>query len=634
MGLNIKENRVVGITYSKGQILQDTYQIVDEIGEGGAGVIYLAIHLRLQKYVVVKKIKEGVVGRMDTRKEVDMLKSLHHKFLPQVYDFFQEGSDVYTVLDYIEGNDLAFYIHNGYRVPEELIIKWLLELTEVLEYLHTMNPPIIHSDIKPSNIIITPNMDVCLIDFNISMSDGTSTVTGVTPAYSSPEQIAQSMGYPVPIDSRTDIYSLGASFYHVMTFTKPHLTKNEPLDYSSMYEFYRTSLIDVIKIAMNQRPDNRFQTVKEMHKAIEKTTKEYRLKKIRNILLASLGVLIILGATAGIMLHGNKKKEQLVRAYSADYNAVVNEYNSETYEPTELRECVENNLLNNEEYEKILEQKSDQYAELKYIIGYTYYLEGNYESAISSYKEALDTDKENGNIYRELSVCYSRTGDFSNAKYYVDKADEKELDSADIALMQAELSLARGEYTESIEFCRTVCDSSPSDEMLMRSAMTCSEASESLETYADFIELYRGIDISDTESIKLDRLLRNACMYEGDRQIEDISKNSFYNQSLIYGERVVKSADHTVEDEVTLAKAYTYLEMYDNARNLLNESAFIDEDYRIYMWLACVEYKSSGESTLNMIARTYYDMAKKMESYNIAVNKGTVDPIMEQLGEL
>ena len=262
----------MGITYSKGQVLQDTYQIVDEIGEGGAGVIYLAIHLRLQKYVVIKKIKEGIAGRLDTRKEVDMLKSLHHKFLPQVYDFFQDGSNVYTVLDYIEGNDLAFYIHKGYRVPEELIIKWLLQLTDVLEYLHTMNPPIIHSDIKPSNIIITPNMDVCLIDFNISMSDGTSTVTGITPAYSSPEQIAQSMGLSVPIDSRTDIYSLGATFYHVMTFIRPFLSNNEPLDYSSMYEFYRTSLIDVIKMAMNHRPDNRYQTVREMHKAIEKTT--------------------------------------------------------------------------------------------------------------------------------------------------------------------------------------------------------------------------------------------------------------------------------------------------------------------------------------------------------------------------
>ena len=200
--------------------------------------------------------------------------------------------------------------------------------------------------------------------------------------------------------------------------------------------------------------------------------------------------------------------------------------------------------------------------------------------------------------------------------------------------MQTELSLAKKNYTDTIEQCKAVNDSNPSDEILIRSAIACSEASEHLGSYEDFIEMYRGVNVSDNDRTKIDRLLLNACLYEGDNQLEDIDRYSYYNQALIYGEKVVKDSSATVEDELALAKAYTYLEMYDKAREMLLASKYIDDDYRINMWLASVEYKSSGQSTLNASARSYYEKALQMESYSVAVNKGTVDPIMNQLGEL
>ena len=133
--------------FSKGDVLNNTYQIVDEIGAGGTGVIYLVYHLRLQKYVVIKRIKDNYIGKINARVEVDMLKQLHHKGLPQVYDFIEaENGAIYTVIDYIDGMDLAEYLKQGYYFTEEQLIYYLIQLLDVLTYLHGQNPPIIHSD--------------------------------------------------------------------------------------------------------------------------------------------------------------------------------------------------------------------------------------------------------------------------------------------------------------------------------------------------------------------------------------------------------------------------------------------------------------------------------------------------------
>ena len=174
----------------KDNVINGMYKIIKPIGEGGTGDIFLAWHLNLKKNVVIKRIKDDFVGKVNERGEADILKKLHHRYLPQVYDFIQTGNEVYTVMDYIEGNTLKDYIDAKIRFNEAQIIKWLKQLCEALDYLHSQQPAIIHSDIKPSNIMITPDGDVCLIDFNISFSaDGTDQLTGCTEAYASPEQI-------------------------------------------------------------------------------------------------------------------------------------------------------------------------------------------------------------------------------------------------------------------------------------------------------------------------------------------------------------------------------------------------------------------------------------------------------------
>ena len=135
----------------RGDILANTYQIIDEIGSGGTGIIYLAEHLHLRKKVVVKKIKDHFVGQVNGRVEVDILKRLHHTNLPQVYDFLNIDSSIYTVMDYIEGKDLQKYLDQGYTFPEELVRNWLVDLCEVLWYLHSQNKPTTNNGIVIQN---------------------------------------------------------------------------------------------------------------------------------------------------------------------------------------------------------------------------------------------------------------------------------------------------------------------------------------------------------------------------------------------------------------------------------------------------------------------------------------------------
>ena len=175
---------------TKGTILENAYEIIDEIGAGGGGIIYKARHLRLQTDVVVKKIKDEVRGKIRSRQEADILKKLKHPYLPRVYDFIETEDGVYTVMDFIHGENLDEAVKRHGKYSQKQVRKWAEQLGEALAYLHAQTPPIIHSDIKPANIMLTKEGNICLIDFNISlaMGGGMESAVGISAGFSPPEQ--------------------------------------------------------------------------------------------------------------------------------------------------------------------------------------------------------------------------------------------------------------------------------------------------------------------------------------------------------------------------------------------------------------------------------------------------------------
>lgn len=173
-----------------GAVLENTYEIIGEIGAGGGGVVFRARHLRLQTDVVVKKIKDEVRGKINSRQEADILKKLKHPCLPRVYDFIETEDGVFTVMDFIEGEDLDTAVKTHGRFSDKQVRKWAEQLGSALDYLHSQKPPIIHSDIKPANVMLTKEGDVCLIDFNISLAMGGTmeSAVGISVGFSPPEQ--------------------------------------------------------------------------------------------------------------------------------------------------------------------------------------------------------------------------------------------------------------------------------------------------------------------------------------------------------------------------------------------------------------------------------------------------------------
>lgn len=290
-----------------GEIIGGTYQIIEEIGTGGVGIIYRAYHLNLRKNVVVKKIKENFAGALEARGEVDILKSLHHSNLPQVYDFLQVGNEVYTVMDYIDGHDLKYYLDQGYYFEESLLWQWMTQLCEVLEYLHDHG--ILHLDIKPANIMLTSEGKLYLIDFNISFSGEVENMSGISPYYASPEQYQNwnamlygELQHLKSLDESTDIYSLGATFYHLMSGIQP-TSQLEYLVPITRYQLeYSPALIAMINKMMSPKKENRYHSTKKILDVIRKAQRTREEKRtLRMVFWGMTCAVIILLGTMGIL---------------------------------------------------------------------------------------------------------------------------------------------------------------------------------------------------------------------------------------------------------------------------------------------------------------------------------------------
>jgi serine/threonine protein kinase len=219
-------------------ILWSRYRILDLVGQGGMGAIYQAEDLRLEgRRCAIKEVAPDTGASKEYQeqshaafhREASILARLDHPNLPKVSDFFSFNGRDYLVMDFVPGQDLREIIENARHkqtfIPEEQVLTWAEQLISALEYLHQQDPPVLHRDIKPSNIKLTPNGTIKLVDFGLvklMVPDDNRTVTVLqgraTIQYAPLEQIGGDAGYT---DSRSDIYSLGATLYHLLTNEPP-----------------------------------------------------------------------------------------------------------------------------------------------------------------------------------------------------------------------------------------------------------------------------------------------------------------------------------------------------------------------------------------------------------------------------
>ena len=731
----------------KGTILDNTYRIIDSIGAGGGGEIYLADHLRLEKRVVIKKIKDKVRGIIESRGEADILKNLNHPYLPQVYDYYINEEHVYTVMEYIEGEDFQQLLKKGAKFSSKDIIKWGTQLSEVLAYLHKQTPPIIHRDIKPSNIMLTPKGDVCLIDFNVSLEqDKTQAVTAFTDGYSPLEQygvmkkevptesvkeqgysqkddcatevllddelnrredvtellfeedlqdrvsaavqtnrenqnsrssVAQIQGNASQVDERSDIYSLGATLYHLVAKERPAKATEQVKPLSELDVKANDGLVYIIDKSMQQMPSKRFQTAEEMHKAfvnIRKLDGEYKAyARKRDLYLG--GTIILACISIVCMVLGSRKMQaENYNAYVSQIQEANNLYLRGEMEeageackkaiemrPKDLDAYIEmaNIYYMWKHYEEGIaivqgidmsgkpsdETAANQWSILQFLAGECYMGMEEFSKAADSYKKAIEYQPEEGNYYTRCAIALARDDDKLGAEKFLEDALQKGTSEDTIYLTQAEILLSENNYKEAEDLIYKVLDITKSSDVAYHAYLTGAQIyDDGAEVIDDAFDLKRELletaikELDESYTLNISEQLADI-YYEMANEEKDLEvAEEYYEKALVYFDDIFNSGYKNLHVLQNIASINQTLKNYEEAEKALLELVELyPEDYTGYMQLALlyseIQDKIPAADRDYSVVLEKYDRAEILYQRHLN-NGGNVDTKMQMLGNM
>lgn len=456
-----------------GNIIEGKYEILTLIGKGGMSEVYLAIDKNLNKQWAIKEIKKKAWDKnnelviQSALAEANMMKKLDHPCLPRIVDIIDKEDAIYVVMDYIEGEPLNKILAKTGAQTQETVIEWAKDLCEVLDYLHTQNPPIIYRDMKPANIMLPPNGNIKLIDFGIAREykehNMEDTVSLGTKGYAAPEQF----GGQGQTDARTDIYCLGVTLYHLLTGKNPCEPPYEIYPIRYWNAELSSGLENIILKCTQLNPEDRYQSCAELFYALmhyEEADESYRKRKKKKLKLfftmAILSVLfLVLGISGQIIkasMNNNDYSELIMQADKAvtDQDKIdillsaieLKPYSLEAYfelidafkddasftieEEEKFKKKINNNLA------ELRKQKG--YSDLAYEIGKLYWYYYDYgktdtydnqvtraKSATQWYEDALEYGNE-ADSYHTITKAYKTIGEFyQNVTLNVEEASDK-----------------------------------------------------------------------------------------------------------------------------------------------------------------------------------------------------------------
>ena len=281
-----------------GTILHDRYYIDTLLGQGGMGAVYYAGDRRLRIPCAVKEnLDTHPEAARQFLREAEILARLNHPNLPGITDYFVIEQRQYLVMDFVEGEDLqAILERQDAPLPEDRVIDWISQVCEALAYMHRQMPPVIHRDVKPANIKLTPENRIKLVDFGIAkehtspLQQTTMGARAIAPGFSPYEQYGQA-----PTDARSDVYAVGATLYALLTGQMPiesiqRIGTDRLVPPRQLNPHISVATEKIILKAMAVYPENRYQTVDSLSKALAKEEEE---KGSRPLIIGVAGLLVL-----------------------------------------------------------------------------------------------------------------------------------------------------------------------------------------------------------------------------------------------------------------------------------------------------------------------------------------------------
>lgn len=310
-------------------MLNRRWQVVERLGQGGMGTVYLSNDLNLpnlgdsKRSCVVKQLRDDFFRQEDRERaiqfffrEAQVLSALSHPNIVAILDFFQEEGKSYLIMEYVRGKNLhEMLMERGEPFSNEEVIDWAIQVCEVLHYLHTHDPPVIYRDLKPSNIMIDERNQVKLVDFGIArpFEESEDNTHVVSQGYSPPEQ------YWGAADPRSDVYALGCTMYFLLTGKDSlALTVSNP---RKLNPDVLEALDRIIQRATQQDVWSRYQSALEMKEELIFLRSKIQPKpkasrnKIWMIAAAAIGLIVV----SSLVIAKMQSEHEMVEQEAANY---------------------------------------------------------------------------------------------------------------------------------------------------------------------------------------------------------------------------------------------------------------------------------------------------------------------------
>ena len=658
--------------------IANTYEVIAQIGMGNSGIVYKARHRNLDKFVVLKKIKANAINIADNRAEADVLKNLKHAYLPQVMDFVEDNGDIYTVMEFISGNSFKQYLDAGTAFPEKSEIIWMKQVAATLCYLHNQKPPIIHSDLKPGNIMLTNSGNVCLIDFNISFSlGGNGFVNGYTKNYASPEQIRAwkyNQTQPNPslrkkIDKRSDIYSMGATFYHIVTGSKPMPDDNGYVQdirekKPEMNQLFGAVIMKCLEPDLKKRYQRAEDVLYDLQTMAQRS-KEYRSllrkQKIISGVLAG-GMILFAGlALAGYFRIDSEKmaryednvaqEEKCIK--NGDYDQLAEYYQQAVkLYPGKMDAYLQKALALNrqKEYEdcinfintNILNSKSvmndGSEDSVYYLLGDCYSQLEDYEQAAEYYNLAIEANPENGNYYRDGAIMEAYCGNTDKAQELMETAKEKGLDTTEVNYVDGEIKYSKGDYEDARSIFQKCIEDSDDAYIQMRSYIMEAKCIDKQDDSVDGKK--RKMKLLKKAKKELPKENNIGILEELAQTYSDLGNDTgdidYYQKALSVFEQIQSQGMGNYSTGYNISVLYQNMGDYDSAeRELMQLLDNYGEDYKTYKSLAFLEGYRQEQLTKEQRDyskfKEYYE--KAYDLYQSQLSSNANDMEMDRLEE-